>query len=97
MTTTALTEHAPAPTVASVISALRERAEEIRRSELGRMKGRWEGLSAADLERLERLSRSIVDTLLGDVAARAQAAEGPQAARHVESLRHLFGLQLPSR
>ncbi len=46
------------------ITALRARAEEIRRSELDRFADRWEGLSDADRPRLDALTARIVNKLL---------------------------------
>jgi glutamyl-tRNA reductase len=78
------------------ITSLRERAETIRRSELARLEGQWDDLSAADRERLEILTKGIVNKLLHEptVRVRAAAEDGDQdALRHLESLRHLFGLE----
>src|SRR5262245_59531495 len=47
-----------------LIAALRGRAEAIRREELRRLDGRWDGLSADDRGRLEALTQSIVEALL---------------------------------
>jgi glutamyl-tRNA reductase len=79
------------------ISSLRARAEEIRRAELGRMEGQWDDLSSADRERLEGLTKGIVNKLLHEptVRMRAAAIDGDDL-RHLESLRHLFGLEAPT-
>ncbi len=79
------------------ISSLRARAEEIRRAELGRMEGQWDDLSPADRERLEGLTKGIVNKLLHEptVRMRAAAIDGDDL-RHLESLRHLFGLEAPT-
>jgi glutamyl-tRNA reductase len=76
------------------IAELRERAEEIRRDELARVEGQWDSFSEADRERLNAVTKGIVNKLLHEptVRARAAAAEG-DALRHLESLRHLFGLE----
>jgi glutamyl-tRNA reductase len=60
------------------IAAMRARAEEIRRAELERLDGQWEGVSEADRRRLELLTRRIVNKLLHEptVAIRA-SAQGP--------------------
>jgi glutamyl-tRNA reductase len=78
------------------IAALRARAEEIRRAELDRVAERWEGLADADRDRLDALTRRIVNTLLHEptVALRAAAETGDRLG-HLESLRHLFGLETP--
>jgi glutamyl-tRNA reductase len=78
------------------ITSLRERAEAIRRTELDRLDGQWDDLSEADRERLEILTKGIVNKLLHEptVRVRAAAEDGDQEAlRHLESLRHLFGLE----
>jgi glutamyl-tRNA reductase len=78
------------------ITSLRERAEAIRRTELDRLNGQWDDLSDADRERLEILTKGIVNKLLHEptVRVRAAAEDGDQEAlRHLESLRHLFGLE----
>ena len=79
------------------ISSLRARAEEIRRAELGRLEGQWDDLSPADRERLEGLTKGIVNKLLHEptVRMRAAASDGDDL-RHLESLRHLFGLEAPT-
>ena len=84
---------------APAITSLRERAEAIRQGELARLDGQWEGLSDADRERIEALTKGIVNKLLHEptVRVRAAAEEGDgEALRHLESLRHLFGLEAPS-
>jgi glutamyl-tRNA reductase len=81
---------------APAITSLRRRAEEIRAAELARLEGQWEGLSEADRERVEALTRGIVNKLLHEptVRVRAAAEDGNgEALRHLESLRHLFGLE----
>jgi glutamyl-tRNA reductase len=81
------------------IASLRERAEAIRQAELARLEGQWEGLSAADRERLEALTKGIVNKLLHEPTVRVKAAaEGGdnEAQRHLDSLRHLFGLEASS-
>lgn len=78
------------------ITSLRRRAEAIRRAELDRLDSQWDTLSDADRERLEALTKSIVNKLLHEPTVRAKAAaEGGDgdALRHLESLRHLFGLE----
>jgi glutamyl-tRNA reductase len=79
------------------IASLRARAEQIRRTELARLDGEWEGLSEADRDRLDALTKGIVNKLLHEptVRVREAAADG-DGVRHVESLRHLFGLEASS-
>ena len=78
------------------ITSLRERAEEIRQAEMERIEGQWDDLSEADRARVEALTKGIVNKLLHEPTVRARAAaEGGdgEALRHLESLRHLFGLE----
>jgi glutamyl-tRNA reductase len=85
-------------TASPAITSLRARAETIRQSELARLDGQWEGLSEADRERIEALTKGIVNKLLHEptVRVRAAAEDGDgDALRHLESLRHLFGLEAP--
>ena len=70
--------------------------EEIRQTELERLEGSWEHLSEADRARVEALTKGIVNKLLHEptVRVRAAAEDGDgEALRHLESLRHLFGLE----
>jgi glutamyl-tRNA reductase len=69
-----------------LIAALRDRAEAIRREELRRLDGRWDGLCPDDRHRLELLTRSIVEALLREPAARLRAGD-------IESARFLFALE----
>jgi glutamyl-tRNA reductase len=75
-----------------LIAALRERAEAIRREELRRLDGRWDGLGPDDRRRLDALTRSIVEALLREPTARlrAQARDG---GADIESARFLFALE----
>jgi glutamyl-tRNA reductase len=84
---------------APAITSLRQRAEAIRLGELARLDGQWDALSDADRERLDSLTRGIVNKLLHEptVRVRAAAEDGRgEALRHLESLRHLFGLEAPT-
>ena len=85
---------APAP----AITSLRARAEEIRRAELGRLDGQLGRPSPADRERVEALTKGIVNKLLHEPTVRVRAAADGRGRglRHLESLRHLFGLEAPA-
>jgi glutamyl-tRNA reductase len=69
----------------SAITALRARAEEIRRAELDRAADGWEGLSAANRARLDALTRRIVNKLLHEptVALREAAEATPAGTRRL--------------
>jgi glutamyl-tRNA reductase len=84
-------------TATPAISSLHARAEQIRRAELERVESQWEALSEADRARLEVLTKGIVNKLLHEPTVRVrEAAEEGDALRHLESLRHLFGLEAPA-
>jgi glutamyl-tRNA reductase len=78
--------------VAPMIVALRERAEEVRRAELDRFRGRLEGLDEAHIEAVESLTRGIIRKLLHEPSiALKDAAGSPRGDRLVATLRDLFG------
>jgi glutamyl-tRNA reductase len=82
---------------APAIRSLRDQAEAIRLAELSRLEGSWDSLSEADRERLEALTKAIVAKLLHEPTVRARAAaRETEGLRHLESLRHLFGLGQPA-
>jgi glutamyl-tRNA reductase len=76
----------------SLIAALRDRAEAIRREELARLDGRWERLGPDDRRRLELLTQSIVEALLREPTARLRA-QGRDGGADIESVRFLFDLE----
>lgn len=79
---------------APAIRSLRDRAEQIRQGELARLDGGWESLSDADRQRVDALTKAIVNKLLHEPTVRARAAvSDSEGMRHLESLRHLFGLE----
>jgi glutamyl-tRNA reductase len=83
--------HAPRDPIArDVIAALRDRAEAIRREELQRLDGRWDGLRPDDRLRLELLTRAIVEALLDEPTARLRAGALDDA--DLDSARFLFAL-----
>ena len=75
-----------------LIAALRDRAEAIRREELQRLDGRWDGLCPDDRRRLEALTVSIVEALLREPEARLRA-EARDGGADIESARFLFALE----
>jgi glutamyl-tRNA reductase len=81
-------------TARDLIAALRDRAEAIRREELHRLEGRWEGLGPDDRRRLEALTRSIVEALLREPEARLRA-EARDGGPDIESAAFLFALEPP--
>jgi glutamyl-tRNA reductase len=74
-----------------LIAALRDRCEAIRREELRRLDGRWDGLGAGDRRRLEALTLALVEALLREPTARLRA--GAPTGLDIESARFLFALE----
>ncbi len=80
--------------VVPTISSLREMAEQIRATETARLASHWESMSDADRERLEQLTKSIINKLLHEPTVRLrQAVADGDAVAHLESIRHLFGVE----
>lgn len=70
--------------VVPAITGLRALAEAIRREEIDRVSGRFEGLTERDRAVLEQLTRSIVNKLLHEPTVRMKA--GPELAQTVRDL-----------
>ena len=70
--------------VVPAITGLRALAEEIRREEIGRVIGRFEGMTPRDRAVLEQLTRSIVNKLLHQPTVRMK--DGPEYAQTVRAL-----------
>ncbi len=84
--------------VTPVITSLREMAEAIRQGEIARAGGADGDLSPEEVERIDRVTRAILNKLLHEPTVRArEAATSIDGLRHVESLRMLFGLDVPER
>jgi glutamyl-tRNA reductase len=80
--------------VAPMITALRDRAESLRRAELDRHRSRLEGLDATQMEAVEALTRGIIGKLLHEPSVTLKDAAGsPRGDRLVSSLRELFALE----
>ena len=81
--------------VVPTISALRERGDEVVRRVLAENEGRWESLSDADRERLEKMAKAIASRLLHDPTLRIRrSACSGEAYFHISALRDLFGLDV---
>jgi glutamyl-tRNA reductase len=79
--------------VVPAITQLRALAEQIRVAELERMEGRWEALSDADRERLDQLTRSMLNKLLHLPTVRLKELAAVNGdASHVTAMNELFGL-----
>ena len=78
---------------APIVSALRARAEEVRRAELDRRRSKRSELSEAQWEQVDAVTRATVAKLLHQpTVALKDAAGTPRGERLVEALRTLFDL-----
>ena len=78
---------------APLVTALRSRAEELRSSELDRVRGRLEHLAESDRELVETLTRRIVAKLLHEPTVQVKGAAGSaRGERLSDALRTLFDL-----
>jgi glutamyl-tRNA reductase len=82
-----------ARSAAPVVSALRTRAESIRRAELGRQRARLDSLGPEAVEIIENVTKRTVAKLLHEPTVRVKEAAGsPRGERLAEALRNLFDL-----
>jgi glutamyl-tRNA reductase len=81
--------------VTPTVAALRARGEQIAARVLAENEGRWESLSEADRERIEKLARAVASRILHEPTLRLKraAADGDGAAS-VHAARELFGLDV---
>jgi glutamyl-tRNA reductase len=76
---------------------MRERGDEIVRRVLAENESRWESLSEADRERLDKMASAIVSRMLHEPTLRMKrSAEEEDAYVYVHALRELFGLDVES-
>jgi glutamyl-tRNA reductase len=76
-----------------VLTALRRRAEEIRLHELARARARSPVADEAELERLDAVTRSLVNKLLHEPTTRIRRADASAAGRaQLQAVRELFDL-----
>jgi glutamyl-tRNA reductase len=81
--------------VVPTISALREHGDEVVRRVLAENEGRWESLSDADRERLEKMAKAIASRLLHEPTLRIRnSACSGESYFFVNALRELFGLEV---
>lgn len=79
--------------ITPTIVDLRTRAAEIVEAVMAENDGRWESASPADVDRMERAARTVVQRLLHEPTVRLKdARDRDDAHGHVEVLRELFGL-----
>jgi glutamyl-tRNA reductase len=80
---------------APAIMTMRAQAEQLRRAELARLEGQWEGLSEADRARIDHLTRSLINKLLhAPTMWMREAAESgdEEALRSIATMSDLLGL-----
>jgi glutamyl-tRNA reductase len=78
-----------------VVAALRSWAEDVRRAEVERYRGRLAGLSDAELEVVESLTRSLLGKLLhGPTVSLKEAADSTRGVKLAELAAELFRLEL---
>jgi glutamyl-tRNA reductase len=83
--------------VLPTVTAMRERGDEIVRRLLAENEPRWESLSDADRERLQKMASAIVSRMLHEPTLRMKrSAEDEDAYVYVHALRELFGLDVES-
>jgi glutamyl-tRNA reductase len=79
--------------LAPLVTALRERAEELRLSEIERFRARLEGLDPRQREAVEAVTRGVLNKLLHEPTVRLKEAAGSaRAERLADALRILFDL-----
>jgi glutamyl-tRNA reductase len=82
---------------APTVSALRARAEELRRAELARYRSRLSGLDARQQEAVAALTRGILAKLLHEPTVQLKEAAGsPRGERLADAARELFALEDPA-
>jgi glutamyl-tRNA reductase len=77
--------------VAPLVTAVRDRAEDLRQAELERHRAKLAGLEPNEQEAVEALTRAIIAKLLHDPTVKLKDAAGtPRGERLAETLRELF-------
>jgi glutamyl-tRNA reductase len=81
--------------VLPTVAALRDRADEIVRRVLAENEARWESLSDADRERLEKMAHAIASRMLHEPTLRMKrSVEDEDGYVYVHTMRELFGLDV---
>ena len=79
---------------APLVAQMRERVEQVRAAELERHARKLGGLSAAQRDAVDALTRSLVNKLLHEPSVRLKEDAGtPRGERNAAAVRDLFGLQ----
>jgi glutamyl-tRNA reductase len=85
---------ATAREAAPLVAALRDRAEQVRQSELLRLASRLDGLDDRQRQAVEALTRGIINKLLHEPTVRLKDAAGsPRGETLAEAIRSLFDLE----
>jgi glutamyl-tRNA reductase len=79
--------------VLPTISSLRARATEIAEQVIRENDGKWESASSGDLERVDALSRAIVNRLLHEPTVRMKELRDGRVHARMALVRELFGLE----
>jgi glutamyl-tRNA reductase len=82
--------------VLPTVAALRSRGQAIADAVLAENAGRWEGLSERDRERVDTMTRTVVNRLLHEPTVRLKRLEGDRAHARLQVLRELFALDEPA-
>ena len=82
--------------VMPTLSALRTRADDVVTGLLAENENRWESLSEADRERVEKLARTAVSRLLHEPTVRVRQLDADHRHARLSLLRELFGLDEPA-
>ena len=82
--------------VVPAITSLRDHAERIRTEELRRMEPRWDALSPADRQRLDAVTRTMLNKLLHEPTVRLkELAAADRSGPYADAVTELFGLAAP--
>jgi glutamyl-tRNA reductase len=82
--------------VLPTLTALRTRGDDVVDRLLAENEGRWESLSDADRERVEKLARAAVSRLLHEPTAHVRQLDAEHRHARLSLLRELFGLDEPA-
>jgi glutamyl-tRNA reductase len=81
--------------VLPTLAALRTHATQIAGQVLGENQGKWETASPRDLERIEAISRTVVNRLLHEPTLQMKAMHDDRVHARMALVRELFGLNVP--
>ncbi len=79
--------------VLPTLAALRERATEIAAQVVAENAGKWDSASERDLERVEALSRALVNRILHEPTVRMKELRDDRVHARMALVRELFGLE----